>query len=404
MVTAFVLIIPETVYVWVMDISYILNHLGEERENYFNAVAPPVIQTSNFAFNDVESLRKAFSNEQAASVYTRGNNPTTEILCKKIAALAGAEDALVFSSGVAAIAAAVMANVKAGDHVVCVNKPYSWTKRLLSKFLTRFGVETTFIDGRTIANFEAATKTNTRLYFLESPNTFTFELQDIEAVARLAKSKNITTVIDNSYCTSLGQRCIEMGVDIEVHSATKYYGGHSDVVAGLLISSKAMVEKIFHSELLNLGAIITPQNAWLLLRSLRTLPIRLQRIRSTTEQVVAFLNSHPQVETLLYPFNQDFPQYDLAQKQMNWCGGLFTITIKAKNIDEVEGFCNSLHAFTMAVSWGGHESLVIPTCSFYPKEGYDNSVYPFNMIRFYIGLEEADFLIADLKQAFKKIE
>jgi cystathionine beta-lyase/cystathionine gamma-synthase len=387
-----------------MDLSYILNHLGEEREDYFNAVAPPIIQTSNFAFKDVESLRKAFVNEKATAIYTRGNNPTTEILCKKVAALADAEEALVFSSGVAAIAAAIMSNVKAGEHVVCVNKPYSWTKRLLTNFLQRFGVETTFIDGRSTANFEAATKPNTTLYFLESPNTFTFELQDIQAVAQLAKSKNIVTVIDNSYCTSLGQRCIEMGIDIEVHSATKYYGGHSDVVAGLLISSKAMVEKIFHSELLNLGAIISPQNAWLLLRSLRTLPIRLEKIRNTTEQLVAFMKNHPQVETIHYPFDKDFPQYDLAQQQMQWCGGLFTISIKAKNVEEVETFCNSLRAFTMAVSWGGHESLIMPTCSFYPKEHYDHSVFPFNMVRFYIGLEEPEFLITDLKQAFKKIE
>jgi cystathionine beta-lyase/cystathionine gamma-synthase len=387
-----------------MDISYILNHLGEERENYFHAVAPPIIQSSNFAFNSVQSLRSAFASEKQTHIYTRGNNPTTEILCKKIAALAGAEDALVFSSGVAAIAAAVMANVKAGDHVVCVNKPYSWTKKLLSKVLSPFGVEATFIDGRDTANFEAATKGNTRVYFLESPNTFTFELQNIKAVAQLAKSKNIITVIDNSYCTSLGQRCIEMGIDIEVHSATKYYGGHSDVVAGLLLSSGKMVSRIFESELMNLGAIISPENAWLLLRSLRTLPIRLEKIKDTTEKVVAFMKAHPQVETLLYPFDDTFPQYELAKQQMDWCGGLFTVTIKAKNIDEVETFCNSLRAFAMAVSWGGHESLIIPTCSFYPKEQYDSSVYPFNMIRFYIGLEEADFLIADLKQAFKKIE
>jgi cystathionine beta-lyase len=387
-----------------MDISYILNHLGEERENYFNAVAPPVIQTSNFAFKKVDSLRHAFTNEKQSHIYTRGNNPTTEILCKKIAALAGAEDALVFSSGVAAITAAVMAHVKAGDHVVCVNKPYSWTKRFLSKFLARFGVETTFIDGRLVNNFEAATKANTKVYFLESPNTFTFELQDIVAVARLAKEKNIITIIDNSYCTSLGQRCIELGMDIEVHSATKYYGGHSDVVAGVLISSQKTVNRIFESEFLNLGAIISPQNAWLLLRSLRTLPIRLQRIKDTTEKVVAFMKAHPQVETLLYPFDTDFPQYELAKQQMRWCGGLFTVTIQAKNIDEVETFCNALKAFSLGVSWGGHESLIVPTCSFYPKDHYDSSVYPFNMIRFYIGLEEADFLIADLKQAFQKIE
>lgn len=387
-----------------MDISYILNHLGEERENYFNAVSPPVIQTSNFRFCSVDDLRKAFANEKDAHLYTRGNNPTVEILRKKIAALAGAEDALVFGSGVAAIAAAIMATVKAGDHVVCVNKPYSWTKKLLTKFLPRYGVQTTMIDGRNINEFEKATQPNTRLYFLETPNTFTFELQDIEAVVKLAKQHNITTVLDNSYCTSLGQRCIEMGIDIEIHSATKYYGGHSDTVAGFLIASKNITNKIFASELLNLGAIISPGDAWLLLRSLRTLPIRLEKIRKTTEVVVDFMKQHPMVQSLLYPFDKSFPQYALAQKQMKWCGGLFTVILNVGSIEKMETFCNSLQAFSMAVSWGGHESLIIPTCSFYPKEHYDNSVYPFNMVRFYIGLEEPEFLINDLKQAFAKIE
>src|ERR1700722_1333127 len=156
-----------------MDISYILNHLGEERENYFNAVSPPIIQSSNFWSPDVASMRAAFQNERDIHVYTRGNNPTVLILRKKIAALAGAEDALVFSSGVAAIAGAVMANVKAGEHVVCVKKPYSWTDRLLNKFLPRFGVEATMIDGTNPQNFVDATKPNTRIWFLESPNSFT---------------------------------------------------------------------------------------------------------------------------------------------------------------------------------------------------------------------------------------
>lgn len=387
-----------------MNLSYILNHLGEEPEDYFNAVAPPIIQTSNFCFKTVDDLRQAFTDEKKSHLYTRGNNPTVEILRKKVAALAGAEDALVFSSGIAAIVAAIMANVKAGDHVVCVQKPYKWTNRLLSEFLAKYGVESTMVDGRDANNFSAATKPNTKLYYMESPNTFTFELQDIEAVVRIAKEKNIVTVMDNSYCTSLGQRCIEMGVDIEVHSATKYYGGHSDVVAGLLITSREMAGRIFSSEFMNLGAIISPHDAWLLIRSLRTLPIRLERVKSNTEKVVAFLKNHPQIESLIYPFSEDFKQYQLAKKQMQWCGGLFSATVKVNDVEQMETFCNSLQAFEMAVSWGGHESLILPTCSFYPKDKYDSSIFPFNMVRIYIGLEEPDFLINDLKQAFKKIE
>jgi cystathionine beta-lyase/cystathionine gamma-synthase len=387
-----------------MDISYILNHLGEEREEYFNAVAPPIMQSSNFAFRTVQALREAFVNEKNVALYTRGNNPTVSILRKKIAALAGADDALVFSSGAAAVAAAVMANVKAGDHVVCVAKPYSWTNKLLNSYLKRFHVSVTMIDGTSIQNFVDATAENTVLYFLESPNSFTFELQDIKAVVALAKAQNIVTVIDNSYCTSIGQCCIEMGVDIEVHSATKYYGGHSDVVAGFLIANQAMIDKVFGTELLNIGGVISPHDAWLLIRSMRTLPLRLAQLRKTTEAVVAFMENHPQVEKVIYPFSKSFPQFELAQEQMTWCGGLFTAEIKAKDSEQVELFCNSLQAFLMAVSWGGHESLIIPACSFYPKDDYRGSAFPFNTIRFYIGLENVDFLLQDLKQAFKKIE
>ena len=387
-----------------MDLSYILNHLGEDRENYFNAVSPPIIQTSNFYFKDVASLRKAFLNEKEIPIYTRGNNPTVEILRKKIAALAGAEDALVFSSGVAAISAAVISNVNAGEHVLCVKKPYGWTHRLFDKFLPRFGVTATMVDGTAIENFENAIQPNTKVIFLESPNTFTFELQDIEAVVKLAKAKGIITIIDNSYSTSLGQRCIEMGIDIEVHSATKYYGGHSDVVAGYLISNKKMTDQIFESEFLNLGGIISPNDAWLLIRSLRTLPLRLKQTRETTEALVEWLEQHPQIEKVVYPFSKSFPQYDLARKQMTHGGSLFTVLLKAKDVAQVETFCNSLKCFLMAVSWGGHESLIMPACSFPEQQHYKEEVYPFNLIRFYIGLEDVESLTADLKQAFKKIE
>lgn len=400
----FPLVFYRSFYVYRMDVSYILNHLGEERENYFQSVTPPVIQSSNFAFKTVEDLRAAFTNEKAVHLYTRGNNPTTEILRKKIAALAGADDALVFSSGAAAVTAAIMANVKAGEHVVCVKKPYSWTSKLFQKFLPRYGVTATMIDGTLPENYVKASTPETRIWFLESPNSFTFELQDIAAIARLAKERNIITIIDNSYCTSLGQACIKMGIDLEVHSATKYYGGHSDVVAGFVIGSQPLMDKIFASEFLNGGAILSPHDAWLLIRSMRTLPLRLDRIRSNTEKVVAFMKNHPQVEKVIYPFDDDFAQVLLARQQMKWCGGLFTAHIKAKSIEEVETFCNSLKAFLMAVSWGGHESLLIPACSFYPKHAFDSSVFSYNTIRFYIGLEDVNFLIEDLKQAFKKIE
>jgi cystathionine beta-lyase/cystathionine gamma-synthase len=194
-----------------------------------------------------------------------------------------------------------------------------------------------------------------------------------------------------------------MGVDIEVHSASKYYGGHSDVVAGYLIGTRQMVNKIFGSELLNLGGIISPHDAWLLIRSLRTLSVRLDQTRKSTEQIILWLSNHPQIESLNYPFLESFPQYELARRQMKHGGSLFTACIKAKDVNQVETFCNSLKRFLMAVSWGGHESLIMPACSFPVNQHYNEEMYPYNLIRFYVGLEEPECLIDDLKQAFEKI-
>jgi len=385
-----------------MDLSYILNQLGEERGKYFHSVSPPIIQSSNFCCDTVDDLRSAILNEEGYHLYTRGNNPTTEILRKKLAALANAEDALVFGSGMAAMSSAVLSLVQAGDHVICQQNPYSWTKKLCVKILASFGITYTFVDGTSNSEIENAIQPNTKLIILESPNTFTFELQDIAFVANLARSKNIITLIDNTYCTSIGQRCIEMGIDLEVHSMSKYYSGHSDVVAGAVIGSKALINKIYYSGFMNLGGILSPNDAWLVLRGLRTLPIRMERVGNTTKTVVDFLAAYPKVEKVLWPHHASFPQHELALKQMQWCGGLFSILLKTADTDGVERFCNELKHFLMAVSWGGHESLSFPACAGLPKGNYKSHV-PYNLVRLYCGLEDADFLISDLEQALAHI-
>jgi len=226
-----------------MNFSNIINELGEERENYFNAISPPIIQTSNFAFKKVDDLAGALDDEMSEYLYSRGLNPTVEILRKKMAALDGAEDCLVFNSGASAIFASILANVKSGDHVVSVRSPYTWAQRMFDVVLPRFKVTTTYIDGTKIENWEQATRPNTSLYYLESPNSWDFALQDIRAVASLARSKNIITIIDNSYCTPLYQNPINMGVDLCLQTATKYIGGHSDVLGGVLSGTRGMIKK-----------------------------------------------------------------------------------------------------------------------------------------------------------------
>jgi cystathionine beta-lyase/cystathionine gamma-synthase len=389
-----------------MDLSWILNHLGEDREQYFGAVAPPIVQSSIFAFPTVAKMREAFRDELAAHVYTRGNNPTVEILRRKVAALEGAEDCLMFGSGAGAISAAVIGSLRAGDHAICVARPYSWTRSVLYTMLGRFGVTTTFIDGTDIANFENALTDQTRLIVCESPNSMTFEQQDLAAVAALAKSRGIRTLCDNSWATPLNQSPIALGIDLVAHSATKYLNGHSDVVAGALCASEKIIRDVFRGPFMTLGAILSPHDAWLMIRGLRTLPIRLQRIAQTTQQVLAFVKGHARIEHVYYPTDTSNPQFALSQQQMRGGSGLLTLRLRVGDVAGVERFCDALKRFLMTVSWGGYESLLFPVCAVHPANapvtGGGGSL-PLSLVRLSIGLEEPEVLIADLEQALAAI-
>lgn len=386
-----------------MDINDILIHFGEEREKYFNAVAPPIIQSSNFVFDSVEQLRAKISDEINHHVYSRGNNPTVQILRKKVAELENAEDALITSSGAAAVAIAVMAHLSAGDHVICVEKPYSWTNKLVTNLLHRFGVAYDFVDATDIVNIKNAVRSNTKVLILESPNSLTFECQDLEACSELAKNHGIITVIDNSYSSPIFQNPIDFGIDLVVHSGTKYINGHSDVVMGVVCGSKALISKIFHSEFMTLGVNISPNDAALAIRGLRTIDLRVRRSDVSAQKVISFLQNHPKIEKVIHPFSKDFPQRELAQKQMRGCGGLFTIELKASTKEEVLQFTGAIRKFLIAVSWGGYESLMIPSIAFHDMPGVEDSPIPWTYIRFYVGLEEPEYLIADLKQALDQM-
>lgn len=391
-----------------MDIDWILTHLGEDRARYFNAVAPPVIQTSIFCFDSVADMRARMRDEYGEHCYTRGNNPTVEILRKKIAALEGAEDCLMFSSGAAAISAAVVACVSAGEHVVCVHKPYGWTHKLLSQLLPRFGVSCTFVDGRETANIEAALQLSTRLIVLETPNSLTFELQDLAAVAKLGRERGIRTLCDNSYASPLNQSPIALGIDLVAHSATKYLNGHSDVVAGALCGPQAILREVFTGPFMTFGAALSPHDAWLMLRGLRTLRLRVERSGASALRIAQWLQAHPQVERVWYPHLSSYPQYELAKRQMCMSGGLLSFAPHCADTGAVERLCDALRRFLLSVSWGGYESLICPTAAFLPtRTKIDGNIHddapPPNLIRLSIGLEDPDVLIADLEQALKEI-
>ncbi|MEQ8530437.1 MAG: PLP-dependent transferase, partial [Imperialibacter sp.] len=210
-------------------------------------------------------------------------------------------------------------------------------------------------------------------------------------------------IIDNSYASPINMNPAEMGVDIVTHSASKYLNGHSDLVAGVLCATKEMTTRIFRSEFMTLGGIISPMNAWLMLRGLRTLPIRMERAEKSTATIIDFLANHEKVGKIYYPFHPSHPQYELAKRQMKRGTGQFTIQLKTEKPDEIIRFCDSLKTFYLACSWGGHESLIFPAVAMVESMNYKNATTPLNMIRFYVGLEETDYLIADLKQAFDKI-
>jgi cystathionine beta-lyase/cystathionine gamma-synthase len=227
-------------------------------------------------------------------------------------------------------------------------------------------------------------------------------MQDLEAVAELARQKNIITVIDNSYASPLNQQPARHGIDIIVHSATKYLNGHSDVVAGVVCASEKIIRNIFYNEFMTLGGIIAPHDAWLMIRGMRTLQIRMERIASTARKVVAFLENHPAVEKVIYPGSSGYRQKALADKYMANSTGQFSITLRAVSPNEIETFCNHLQCFLLACSWGGHESLVYPLMVSEEVIGKNDPMRPWNLVRFYVGLEESETLIDDIDRALAK--
>ena len=380
------------------DLSEHLFLTGEEswESTESRSMIPPLYATSNFQYDSVAGMRAALDDEVHSQLYTRGNNPTVKVLRAKLAALENTEDALVFGSGVAAISAGVLSQVNAGDHIVCVRSPYSWTTWLLEKWLPRFGVSHTFVDGRDPSNFEAATRETTTLYLLESPNSFTFDLQDLKAVAAIARSRSIRTLADNSYCSPLYQKPADLGIDLVAHSASKYLNGHGDVVAGALCGPKSIMDSVFSNEFQGLGGIVAPHDAWLILRGLRTLELRMERVASTAESLVEWLIADPRIRQVHYPWHASHPQFELAQKQMKRGAGQFTVELDTDDTALTETFCDSLRLFRLAVSWGGFESLVIPAIA---KSG---TTLPPGIVRFYNGLEDPETLRADLDQALTR--
>lgn len=380
-----------------LSVSEILLHMGE-RNLPGHAVAPPIFQTSIFCFDSFDDFQKALADEAHNFIYSRGNNPTVQLCEQKLAALEHAEKAKLVSSGVAAISCAILSQVKTGDHCIVIQDSYSWTRYMMLTYLNRFGVDVTFVEGTDIKQFEEAIKKNTKLIYLESPATFTFKLQPLREVAALAKDHNIKTIIDNTWATPIYQNPIDMGIDIVVHSATKYFGGNSDIIGGVIIGSEEDINHIFNTEFLPLGPVPDPFQAWLILRNLRNLEVRMPVHYRNALGLAEYLESRDDVESVLYPLLPSFPQYELAKKQLRGGSGLFSFRLKTREIEKIKKVTNSVRLFKRAVSWGGYESLFDPNATVFPA-GQPIPDDRISLIRIHAGIEELELLKADLKQA-----
>jgi cystathionine beta-lyase/cystathionine gamma-synthase len=391
-----------------LGIETLLTHYSENRAANAGAAVPPIFQNSLFTFESWEEIDRAFDDRANNFIYSRGKNPTVAVTEAKIARMAGGEDARLFGSGMAAISAALLHYLKCGDHVVTIKNTYGPTNTLLNSYLRqKMNIETTFIDGVEVSEFEDAIRTDTKVIYLESPSSAIFSLQDIAAVTRLARERGIHTVIDNSWATPIFQKPLAMGADLEVHSCSKYLGGHSDLVAGVVIGSKEDITSISVNESEILGGITAPVEAWLIMRSLRTLPMRMLRHQDNALQVARFLQGHPKIRQVRYPGLETFPQYELGQKQMTGYSGLFSFKLATDDLDEIKMFFNSFNIFQIGVSWGGHESLIYaPAISLskeLPAEQFRNMGISFSDMRLSVGLETCQDLIDDLQSALKHI-
>lgn len=373
----------------------------DDRERFEGAVVPPIFQNTLFTYKSFDTLADAVQNEESYYVYGRGTNPTVEIVEKKIAALERGEVCRCFASGMAAISAAIINSIKSGDHVLCVSNIYYSTMELL-KYFGKFNISHSVIYSTKIDEIKQALQPNTTIIYLESPTDLTFHLVDLEEIAKLAKSKGIRTIIDNTWATPLFQKPLMKGIDVVVHSASKYLGGHSDVLGGAIVSSKQNMKTIFKKEYLLIGAIMPPSEASLLLRGLRTLPFRMLGHQENAFKVAEFLQNHPKVAKVNFPGLESHPDYQLGKRQLTGYSGLMSIELKEASFDQVKNVINNLKVFKIGVSWGSFESLVIsPNLGNNEGKLIKEHISP-GMIRLAVGLENAQVLIEDLRQALQE--
>ena len=377
-------------------------------KNLYGTLAMPIYQTSTFIFDSAEQGGRRFALEEAGYIYTRLGNPTTTVLENKIAVLEEGEAGVAMSSGMGAISSTLWTVLKAGDHIVTDKTLYGCTFALMNHGLTRFGVEVTFVDTSNLDEGKNAMKKNTRVVYLETPANPNLKIVDLEALSKIAHTNpNTLVIVDNTFATPYMQKPLKLGADIVVHSVTKYINGHGDVIAGLVVTNKELADQIRFVGLKDMtGAVLGPQDAYYIIRGMKTFEIRMERHCANAKKVVEFLNKHPKIEKVYYPGLETHPGYEIAKKQMKDFGAMISFELKG-GFEAGKTLLNNLKLCSLAVSLGDTETLIQHPASMthspYTKEEREAAGITDGLVRLSVGLENVEDIIADLEQGLEKI-
>ncbi len=381
-------------------------HAGRINDEQFGSLSTPLYQTSTFIFDNAEQGADRFAGESDGFIYTRLGNPTTRQLEMRVAAMECMEDAAATATGMAAVSAALLSNLQAGDHMISSKAVYGCSFALMNHMLKKFAIEVSFVDMTEPENITKAIKDNTKLVFLETPINPNLVVLDLQKICKIAQDNKLISVVDNTFLTPVLQQPAKFGADIVVHSATKYLNGHGDVVAGIVCSTNEMINNIKMTTLKDIGATMSPHDAWLIMRGLKTLPIRMERHCKNAQIVAEFLEKHKAVSHVYYPGLASHSGHQFIGKQMTAAGGVIAFELKT-NIKGGADFINSMKLFSIAVSLGDAESLIQHPASMthspYTPEEREQAGITDSLIRISVGLENVDDIIADLSQALDMV-
>jgi len=382
-------------------------HNSYQADEHQGSLVPPLYQTSTFTFANAEQGENRFAGKEEGYIYSRLGNPTVKILEDRMAVLENGEAALAFSSGMAAVSAVLVALTKTGDHILCSQGVYGCTFGLMELLKEKYGIGHDFSQMDSVETLENEILSNTACIYIESPINPTMQLVDLEMVAKIAKEKGIPVVVDNMFCSPYLQTPITLGCDVVIHSATKYISGHGDVIAGIVVGKKDFIGLVSKTTQKDIGGIISPFDAWLLLRGMKTLPVRMDRHSENAKHLFEFLKTHPKVDDVYYPGDPENKDYAIMKKQMKTPGGLISFSIKGTK-ETAQKFMNQLQLIKIAVSLGDAETLIqhpaTMTHAVVPEEERRKMGIENTLLRLSVGLEAWEDIKEDLEQAFRRMK